>query len=270
MQPNFPQPIEAEEWRRVEGAPQYLVSSEGRVWSEKTERLLRQSTSATGGYPRVPIGNRYVPVHILVCVAFHGPRPAGMQAAHLDGRASNAKAVNLAWVTPAENAAHKRDHGTARLGEAHPHAKLRESDVLAMRSLWRGGTSWRSIAKQFGVSPTTARMAGTGVNFSHLPGPCPTKGQPGARSSGHARVLSTTIEERSRAGREAALRQHAARGSPVAKLTSEGVSEIRRRLASGERQANLAREYGVGRSAICAIAKGRAWAKGNGMRDAPC
>jgi group I intron endonuclease len=42
-------------------------------------------------------------------------------------------------------------------------------------------------------------------------------------------------------------------------LNQEQVSEIKRRLAEGERQATLGREFHVSRTAICDIAKGRTW-----------
>jgi len=46
---------------------------------------------------------------------------------------------------------------------------------------------------------------------------------------------------------------------PKAKLCNEKVKEIRRRIAGGEQQKSLALEFGVSRSVICEVNKGRAW-----------
>jgi hypothetical protein len=48
---------------------------------------------------------------------------------------------------------------------------------------------------------------------------------------------------------------------PHAKLTEEGVADMRRRAASGERVALLAREYGVARQHAYLVVGGKQWAK---------
>jgi len=44
-----------------------------------------------------------------------------------------------------------------------------------------------------------------------------------------------------------------------AKLTEEDVEAIRKRYEGGEHQVDLAREYGVSRSLVNKIIKGKAW-----------
>ncbi len=44
-----------------------------------------------------------------------------------------------------------------------------------------------------------------------------------------------------------------------AKLTEDDVAEIRRRVASGERQRTLARAFGVSNALVCLIVNGRKW-----------
>jgi hypothetical protein len=44
-----------------------------------------------------------------------------------------------------------------------------------------------------------------------------------------------------------------------AKLTEESVRAIRRRVASGESRATVAAEYGIGRSALADVVRGRTW-----------
>ena len=41
--------------------------------------------------------------HSLMCIAFHGPRPAGYECDHLNGVITDYRPSNLQWVTPAEN-----------------------------------------------------------------------------------------------------------------------------------------------------------------------
>lgn len=87
-------------------------------------------------------------VHTLVCAAFHGERPAGMQAAHIDGNPSNCRKDNLRWATPSENAADKRNHGTLRHGETHYRTKLNVGDVVAIRS---SGETLRALSARYGI-----------------------------------------------------------------------------------------------------------------------
>ena len=58
---------------------------------------------------------------------------------------------------------------TERLrGEAHPAAKLTESDVRAIREKYREGWSCMAIGKAFGVSRHTVKLAATGVTWKHV------------------------------------------------------------------------------------------------------
>ena len=53
-------------------------------------------------YPKLRMfGNLHC--HILVCTAFHGPRPEGYECDHINGNNMDWSASNLRWVTKAEN-----------------------------------------------------------------------------------------------------------------------------------------------------------------------
>ena len=56
------------------------------------------------GYPRVRVGRRWLPVHVAVCLAFHG-RP---EVRHIDGDRSNASPSNLCWGSHRENERDKK------------------------------------------------------------------------------------------------------------------------------------------------------------------
>lgn len=51
------------------------------------------------------------PIHQLVCEAWHGPRPEGLETRHLDGDQLNNAPWNLKWGTPSENSQDRTLHG---------------------------------------------------------------------------------------------------------------------------------------------------------------
>lgn len=104
-------------------------------------------------------------VHVLVCEAFHGPRPEGLLATHRNGVKSDCRAVNLAWRTRRENEADKVWHGTARRGESHSMAKLDAVDVRAIRG---SHESSAELAFIFGVSPSTIRNVRNRTTWGHV------------------------------------------------------------------------------------------------------
>jgi hypothetical protein len=146
-----------EVWRPIPGYDGYEASNLGRVrsldrWLEKKNRVkwfqrgrvLRQPSDH--GYPRTKLGY----VHTLVMLAFYGPPPDGMWAAHNDGDSSNNRLDNLRYATPSDNAMDRVAHGTANRGSRNGFAKLTEQQVLAIRS--RIGKSQTALAEEFGVS----------------------------------------------------------------------------------------------------------------------
>ena len=98
----------------------YVIWSNGQVWSiANRNKIRRMKPNMARGYERITLcaglKNRVDPyIHELVCEAFHGPRPYGMQCRHLDGNKLNNCADNLCWGTPQENTEDKRRHGTLK------------------------------------------------------------------------------------------------------------------------------------------------------------
>ena len=63
---------------------------------------IRSKLSKGSCYPKLRMfGNLHC--HILVCTAFHGPRPEGYECDHINGYNMDWSASNLRWVTTAEN-----------------------------------------------------------------------------------------------------------------------------------------------------------------------
>lgn len=164
-----------EQWQVVADFPAYEVSSLGRV---------RRAASGSGAVPGRIMSlqtdvNGYACLRLslagtvknkkvgrLVCAAFHGPAPTPRHhAAHLDGDKTNNAASNLAWATPAENEAHKRDHGTHPAGSKHGCSKVDEDAVKQIRSA--EGTLLE-IGKQFGLSQAAVSRIRNRVNWQHV------------------------------------------------------------------------------------------------------
>jgi hypothetical protein len=148
-----------EEWRRPLSAPEFEVSSLGRV--KRAGRLIRGSVWSTGYIyvqttvgATAPCGKRALGVHVLVCEAFHGPRPFPRAIPlHGDGGRNNNAASNLRWGTHKENASDRRRHGRDRLGADHHGARLiDEHEVIAIFVLRRRGLTGEEIAEAFGLN----------------------------------------------------------------------------------------------------------------------
>jgi hypothetical protein len=99
----------SEEWRPVEGYEDYEVSNLGNVRSlnyrkKKGNIQVLKSTSDKRGYQYVCLGRYNIKsVHCLVCQAFLGERPEGLQIDHKDINPSNNNISNLRYVTARQN-----------------------------------------------------------------------------------------------------------------------------------------------------------------------
>lgn len=174
--------VTGEQWRPVVGWEGfYEVSSLGRfksvartvsdVGKGGTPRQryypehISEPRSTKFGYPCVSLSRagktRGQYLHILVCEAFHGPRPAGHLVAHNDGRVENCKADNLRWATPKQNHADMVRHGTRRNGERAVGAKLTEAVAAEIRSI--RGLSHRELAARFGISKSRVQAVRSGA-----------------------------------------------------------------------------------------------------------
>jgi hypothetical protein len=151
-----------EEWRPVPGHKDYEASSLGRVRS--VERWITRSDgrrrfwpsvilrpTKQGNYLKVALGaNNTMAVHIVVCSAFHGRRPAEKHSvAHWNGDCHDNRAANLRWATVAENHADKARHGTSSAGSRNGFAKFTEADIRTIRALRADGTSIKSLSERF-------------------------------------------------------------------------------------------------------------------------
>ena len=105
----------AERWRDVVGwEGLYEVSNLGRV--RRCGKPPRRTTVGRQGYPVVSLNRPGMQctrtVHALVLEAWHGPRPEGWGARHLNSNRLDPRASNLRWGTAQENAQDRLRRGS--------------------------------------------------------------------------------------------------------------------------------------------------------------
>ena len=108
-----------EVWEKVLGFNRYELSNLGRIRSlnyKKTGmvKVLKPALSKDG-YLKTMIqrdNGTYItrPIHRLVAIAFYGIHK-GKEVNHIDGVKINNHAINLEWITHAENCQHSFDIG---------------------------------------------------------------------------------------------------------------------------------------------------------------
>lgn len=169
-----------EEWRPVAGFEgRYEVSSLGNVRSwvyssgkgvhrRETPRLLKPGRTKKGHlYVFLGRGNRRS-VHSLVCEAFHGTRPVGMQVCHWNDIPDDNRAENLRWGTPKDNTADSRRNGRMPMGRDRANAKLNEELVRELRTLYAQGANMSAECRRLGINPGTAQSAYEGKSWRHV------------------------------------------------------------------------------------------------------
>lgn len=142
---------EIEIWKSIPSHPRYEASSLGRIralwgtgrWDKHkkldTPHVLWIHNHKKQGYQSACVDSENRWVHALVCEAFHGLRPDGMEVAHEDGIRAHNWSGNLSWKTPTQNQADRLRHGTDNRGEKQGASILNEEAVRNIRSAPKGG-----------------------------------------------------------------------------------------------------------------------------------
>lgn len=128
---------------------------------------------ASTGYGVLNVDGKIVGAHRLAVYFMTGdPIPKGMQVMHT---CDNRKCVNhnhLKIGTARDNMkdmiAKGRDRHDGFIGEAHPGAKLSESDVKEILRLLSTGMSQREAAERFNVSKSTVKKIRAGESWAHV------------------------------------------------------------------------------------------------------
>lgn len=105
-----------EEWKHIEGHPNYKISNTGRLKSKARGdwRDIRSSEDRYG-YEKVVLctdgSSTYKTVHQLVAKAFVDGYEPGLQINHINGNKHDNRAENLEWVTVGDNIRHAYNTG---------------------------------------------------------------------------------------------------------------------------------------------------------------
>jgi hypothetical protein len=157
------------DWRPIPGFDGYDVSDDGEVRTRKQRpRILRQRLNVNG-YPVVGLMNsgdirvHTKTVHLLVLLAFVGPRPDGCQCCHSDGDRTNNRRSNLRYGTVAENMMDRDIHGRTARGERHGKSKLSAHEAAEIRSSVVNNSE---LSRRHGVSRTAIRHIKSGKRWA--------------------------------------------------------------------------------------------------------
>ncbi|AAL82957.1 HNH endonuclease [Pseudomonas phage phiKZ] len=107
------------EWRDIPGYSAYEASNLGTIRHKRLNRICNFFLTKTsiGTYLNIGAKNdektsKSKGVHILICLAFHGPSPGpNYEVNHKDGNKHNNLPSNLEWMTRGENIEHAYKNG---------------------------------------------------------------------------------------------------------------------------------------------------------------
>lgn len=158
----------SEIWKPIIGLDgHYEISSIGRIrklyfrngtacFKLKSPIILKTRKTKAGyitwGHKKNKKGS-YIFVHSMMLIAFVGPRPKNMVAAHLNGNKTDNRIENLKWVTQKENQSHRKIHGTFYFGQQMSHSKLKNSDIKKIFKDYNvNGFTQKQIGQKYGIS----------------------------------------------------------------------------------------------------------------------
>lgn len=168
-----------EEWRDVVGFEDFfLISSKGRLFSKRSNRLLKLFKNKRGYYcVATRIGGRNgqtycFKIHRLVAKAFISNPENLSTVNHINGIKDDNNVGNLEWMSVSDNTRHAFETGlsnTDHLREINlSRRKLKDEDVRYIRDNYKLGSrgyNLRTLSTKFGVSHKTISRIVKGLRY---------------------------------------------------------------------------------------------------------
>lgn len=145
-----------EQWKVISKAPNYKISSNGRIVSILTGKE-RRGIIQSNGYLRIKLScngkkTTYY-IHRLVLEAFHGPSSNDIQANHKNFIKTDNRIENLEWCTCQENIIHYvLNNGISNIN--FKSCKLKPVDIITIREMRLNGVKVIDISKLFHINRT--------------------------------------------------------------------------------------------------------------------
>ena len=162
-------------WKPIPGFEStYEVSNLGRVksYAQSAAGKLRAPLTNLRGYKQMILSkagkNSIHSVHLLVCQAFIGQKPAGMEINHKNGIKADNRLENLEYCTKSENKSHSVNVLKQGRGESHGMSKINEEIVREIRRLAATKMCHREIAAKFGITRPNVSYIVKGVAWRHI------------------------------------------------------------------------------------------------------
>lgn len=140
---------------------------------EWTGHTIKSNGRESHRYGRLNVNKVSMLAHRYAYVLAKGEIPAGMNVCHSCDNTICCNPDHLFLGTQLQNMADMKAKGRSHKeapckGEAHPRAKLKESDVVAIRVRYESGESITSMSKEYGVTGVVLWKAATKRTWKHV------------------------------------------------------------------------------------------------------
>jgi hypothetical protein len=160
------------EAKELEDAPRYCIYPDGKLWSKKTNKFLKDQRGGYKGEYRkfsLWVNGKYINkyVHVLVMNYFGPIKPSiNHEINHIDGNKFNNALNNLEWVTSSENTKHGVKNGL------FSRVQLSIEEVKEIKNMFKNTPDYygkvASISKMYGVSYHVISQIKHNKNWSYV------------------------------------------------------------------------------------------------------